>query len=410
MIIILDTCVLYRDLAWKSTPFCLLEDFLSKSTSFLCIPGIVKDEISVKYKEKYIETHDKYAKAHRELEKLFLSGEVSTLNVEETFLADPEAYYRVFLESKLRNLYCIDFEYPATDHKTTVLRALKRMKPFDRTGRVGYRDYVLWQSVLELALQNPSETVVFISENTQDFCEKENTDSLAQELQRDMDAMNIDRNHILFYPALSKFVDVKLKPLLENYDSIANEDIIRGMENDNSSFYVQVNEATCNSLLGKNIDGINIEIDAFCINIIICSIYDDIDSISIDEVSIIDQDRLLITGTSGFVSDIEFDVLKKDVLGLKKIYFTVDVNNIDPRSEYVHAYSQIWIRFDFDAVYDTKNGTLISIDFNDLRNGNDDCWMCGGCDDDEDYDDTSDEQIKDIIKDLDVDPNQMSLF
>lgn len=119
---------------------------------------------------------------------------------------------------------------------------------------------------------------------------------------------------------------------------------------------------------------------------------------------------LLITGTSGFVSDIEFDVLKKDVLGLKKIYFTVDVNNIDPRSEYVRAYSQIWIRFNFDAVYDTKNSTLISIDFNDLRNGNDDCWMCGGCDDDEDYDDTSDEQIKDIIKALDVDPNQMSLF
>jgi hypothetical protein len=63
------------------------------------------------------------------------------------------------------------FEYASVPHAHVVARALRRRKPFDADGRNGYRDCLLWMSLLQ-HLQSQGRRVgevAFISNNSTDF-------------------------------------------------------------------------------------------------------------------------------------------------------------------------------------------------------------------------------------------------
>jgi hypothetical protein len=59
--------------------------------------------------------------------------------------------------------------YPAVPHRQVVARALARRRPFDPRGRGGYRDTLIWESVLELARQGGVAHVVLVTRNHKDF-------------------------------------------------------------------------------------------------------------------------------------------------------------------------------------------------------------------------------------------------
>lgn len=400
MIIILDTCILYKDMFWRGASFQLLERFLQNSTSYLCIPGIVYDEITINYKENYEKLKIKY----REYRLLFDESDFGEIRE----ITDPEKYYQDFLEKRLKRVNCIKYEYPHIEHREVVKRALHHFKPFSKDGKIGYRDYILWVSVLKIAQSNPKETIIFITSNTNDFSDKNDISQLANDLVYDISELNL-KNSILYYQSLDSFIDHKIKPLLASYDRVANSDIINAMEKEGSVFFEQLSNQICHQLENRTIDNtINLEIIAEYDNVKITSIYDDIDELNIEEVAIIDENTWLISGESGFFCDIDFDVLKRDVLFMKKINFTVDTGNINRFSDFVAAHTELWIRFDFDAVYDITNNCLLSVECKYIRNGNDDCYMCGDYDDeDEDEDDT--ELDDNLLEALQVpDPDQLT--
>lgn len=57
--------------------------------------------------------------------------------------------------------------YPSTPHSEVLARDFARKKPFDGKGK-GYRDALIWESILELARSN-SEEIVLVSKNAGDF-------------------------------------------------------------------------------------------------------------------------------------------------------------------------------------------------------------------------------------------------
>lgn len=385
---------------WRGASFRLLEQFLQNSTSCLCIPGIVYDEIAINYKENYDKLKIKYG----EYQQLFDDGDFGEIREVD----DPERYYRDCLEKRLKRVNSIKYEYPYIEHKEVVKRALHHFKPFSKDGKIGYRDYILWESVLNIARSNPKEIIIFITSNTNDFSDKNDVSKLANDLVYDIDKLKIE-NSILYYQSLDSFIDHKIKPLLATYDRVANSDIIDAMEKMDSVFFEQLSEHIRNQIVNRTIDNtINLEIVAEYDNIKITSIYDDIDELNIEEVAIVDENTWLISGQSGFLCDIDFDVLKRDVLFMKKINFTIDTDNINRFSDFAVAHTELWVRFDFDAVYDITNNSLISVECKYIRNGNDDCYMCG----DYDGEDEEDMELDDnLVEALQIpDPNQLTFI
>jgi predicted nucleic acid-binding protein len=59
--------------------------------------------------------------------------------------------------------------YPEVTHRAVAARALARRRPFDRLGHDGYRDTLVWETVLALARSRPGAHVVFVSRNSKDF-------------------------------------------------------------------------------------------------------------------------------------------------------------------------------------------------------------------------------------------------
>ena len=76
--------------------------------------------------------------------------------------------------------------YPDISHEIIARRALDRRKPFDVRGHNGYRDTLLWISVLSAATDSK---VMFVSDNSADFAKnKQMPTELADDLLKDLTA------------------------------------------------------------------------------------------------------------------------------------------------------------------------------------------------------------------------------
>jgi predicted nucleic acid-binding protein len=61
--------------------------------------------------------------------------------------------------------------YPDTPHRAVAGRALARRRPFDAKGHDGYRDTLVWETVLALARALPGAALVLVSQNRKDFAD-----------------------------------------------------------------------------------------------------------------------------------------------------------------------------------------------------------------------------------------------
>jgi hypothetical protein len=77
--------------------------------------------------------------------------------------------------------------YPDVPHRDVAARALARRRPFDSLGHDGYRDALIWESVLALARKRPRERLALVSRNRKDFADGEG--GLHPDLQQDVAAL-----------------------------------------------------------------------------------------------------------------------------------------------------------------------------------------------------------------------------
>lgn len=90
---------------------------------------------------------------------------------------------------------------PATDHSDLIERDLARRKPFD-SGGSGYRDALIWHSILLLAAH---AEVVFVTHNKSDFCDDKEGRVLGSELRSDLVALGLSDGRVQVCPTLQEF-------------------------------------------------------------------------------------------------------------------------------------------------------------------------------------------------------------
>ena len=144
--------------AWRS----LLEHSRLGSVR-LVVPELVWRELEVKQQEAVQEALDQRRDAHR------LLGVFGVLSVEEAASAlvgrPPEAVDA--LRRSAVQAGAVTAPLPRVAHDDVVQRALDRRRPFDRAGHNGYRDTLLWQTVLDIA--NSGARVLLVSNDGRAF-------------------------------------------------------------------------------------------------------------------------------------------------------------------------------------------------------------------------------------------------
>jgi hypothetical protein len=128
----------------------------------LVVPELVIDETLNKWREKTEEEVEKLRVTKKALEAYGLEVQPPSPAEVEARIAKVEEDFR----GALSGTNCLVPSYPQASHADVVKRALARDQPFDSRGKDGYRDSLLWETVLELATNHE---VLLVSDDRRAF-------------------------------------------------------------------------------------------------------------------------------------------------------------------------------------------------------------------------------------------------
>jgi PIN domain len=219
--IIPDTNVFGDDPNLVGEDWTLIREFIRSGGGKLIISQVVFDEMVNKFRERLT----------KEIQKAEgVSADISMLTGSEYGLKelseDRETQnYSARLETKLRSLGAEILPYPSISHPELVARDLMRRKPFDKNGR-GYRDSLIWVSVLQHATTKISERVL-ITKNSKDFAAGKDEKSLVHPDLLDDWQKAGKTAQIRLCATLSEFVNSFVKPTLQRLDNL-KKDLAKG--------------------------------------------------------------------------------------------------------------------------------------------------------------------------------------
>lgn len=194
-LVMIDSNVFDSDLRFRSPDWVYLDAYLKKTNARLLIPDIVQREIERKLKETLDANVRDAGKLASELAAygIMLAG-----LGEETRALWPRDARRAF-RRRLKLLGATSAAVPNVPHSEVLDRLFAEKKPFNRTGDKGYRDYLIWKSLL--AACEPSTRAALITQNTNDFALN---GDLHPDLVDDAEAADI---RVELHPSLRAFVE-----------------------------------------------------------------------------------------------------------------------------------------------------------------------------------------------------------
>lgn len=200
MNIVIDTNIIRSDFLFKSSDYKIILDYLTKTDSKLILPLIVYEEIEGLYKRTLSERIEEYNKSTRILNsgmidpKQFL--DLSTVNYD-----DEANKYLDYLKKKFHLQDKDIVKYRSEYLQEIIKRAINRIKPCSASGQE-FRDTLLWLSLIEIAKNNSTKQLVFISNNVKDFADSTG-DNLHPTLIEDLSKNKVN---IIYFKSIKDFI------------------------------------------------------------------------------------------------------------------------------------------------------------------------------------------------------------
>jgi len=197
MIVILDTNTIIQNPKLDSDIHKVLYRYLSKTDSYLLMPEVVHQELPVVYKKRLSEI---FSKVKTDVAKLnaFLTDNNDLcieydVNTEATkFISLVESIYAGFNKNYIASLKPGMLE-------ESIRRAINKIRPCSEN-KEEFRDTLIWLTVISVAEEQDERNVVFITNNTTDFCDSDG--NLHEQLKNDLQEKNIN---VYFYKTLNDF-------------------------------------------------------------------------------------------------------------------------------------------------------------------------------------------------------------
>lgn len=198
MNIIIDTNILRADFLFQSEPYKLFSEFINRSKSSLVLSKVVFDEACYLY-QKEIETKKKnFRKALSDI--LYFGNDKSGCSITHSIEKINSDY-----ESCLDDIFLYNWEildYDKIDISELVRRAIQRVRPFSNNGE-GFRDAMIWLSVINFLKRGKNDKTVFISNDKKAFVNGDNQE-LHPTLKSDLAINNLE---LLFCNSIEEFVN-----------------------------------------------------------------------------------------------------------------------------------------------------------------------------------------------------------
>tara|TARA_R110002096_G_scaffold5175_30_gene24281 strand:+ start:31 stop:1128 length:1098 start_codon:yes stop_codon:yes gene_type:complete len=212
-VLVFDTNAFVQDLGLEGHAFQLLLLHLNVVTDLVAFPIVVLQETSNKYEEFLRKVVSDAKKASERFERL--TG-TALEPPDPRIVVESISQYRAKLMSKFGGL-AEAFPYPSIDHESVVQRAILRRRPFQDSG-AGYRDTIIWESILEIADKPDIDSIIFITNNSKDFLAE---DRLAPDLIEDLRERGHPDSLIRTYGTVKALVDAEILPSIEQFSEVA---------------------------------------------------------------------------------------------------------------------------------------------------------------------------------------------
>lgn len=244
MMIFLDSNILCSDFYMRNAYF-----YGIKKIGTIVLGQIVVDETVNKYRELLSENIQQLNRAIGNINRMVNNQVLMSL---DNMLETETEKYRDFLDIFSIESGMGDAEsYPDDPHEQVVHRALQRKKPFKEDGSTGYRDYLVWRTVLNLAGTYQNEEIHFISKNVKDFSDPKDINRLHKDLLEDLEQHGISCDRFHYW--------ISMKNFLENYASERileieqREKIVEEIEKNTVGYHKKLTEYIENSIIGIDI-------------------------------------------------------------------------------------------------------------------------------------------------------------
>lgn len=217
-IVIMDTNIYVKNFYMRDDHYSDLRNSLDQLNLVWGLPEIVFDEVIGKYKNKIAELNKKIKLINKEIKKLIADDKITQKQIDEE-----KAYnkYKTRLKKLFKNTVNMTLlPYPKKKHRKIADRAIRKRKPFKENGD-GYRDTLLWETILCLLASEKYVNILFVTNDKEDFFVRrgENKGKLHPELISDINDLNLDIGKIevfnSLYSLLTKYIQPKLTDLNE---------------------------------------------------------------------------------------------------------------------------------------------------------------------------------------------------
>lgn len=326
----------------------------------IVVPEIVFDETLNKHREIIREAGSVAQKKLEEYNRL--ACDEIKIDFETKYAAE-DAQYEDFLTSLLLSNCAYPPEgYPDVEHKIIVARALARKKPFKPDGREGYRDYLVWRTVLEIVKGNAGP-IHFVSENPKDFADENDKRKLHPDLLEEMKQLQIDSTRLTYWSSLKDFIDEVVKPELQRAE---DEEKLKQSLLENTQLSDAISAYLDERLKGFDVRRYDIFVPG---EETLIDTFEDQGDTEITDISKLDQDKLLITMCCKYYCVVESKLLKMDAALLPKEYLE-NSTIVEEDDKTFNVYTEVLTDVLLEIIYDTGKSTADAIEITDVSDSN----------------------------------------
>ncbi len=208
MVVILDTCCIMPEFWFvDGVPNKLLEKAEQLGYTF-ALPEIVLQELVANFRDKL----DSAKKKHSEFNSLARLEDVDYESLIHQRTEEYDKILRKVFDERENERKVLPL--PKVKHQDVIKRICDRRKPFRHEGDKGYKDFLLWRTIVAVA---KVEQVCFVSENTADFGDR---NQLLTDYRDDLRRAGIPTERVLYYSSPKDFYDIECKPKLDRLREI----------------------------------------------------------------------------------------------------------------------------------------------------------------------------------------------